>query len=81
MRPEAFNKFENNTKDKIIRFYKKDIEDLNIGELFIQNIDKDGSQNGYDTDTIQKVVKDTFFTSNSLFRRWYGRGLYRSSKN
>lgn len=55
----VFNKFgKNNTKIKLLDFIKY-IEDLNIGELFIQNVDKDGSQNGYDTDTIQKVVKDT----------------------
>ena len=53
----VFNKFgKNNTKIKLLDFIKY-IEDLNIGELFIQNVDG-GSQNGY-SDTIQKVVKDT----------------------
>lgn len=55
----VFNNFgKNNTRVKLFDFIKI-VEDLNIGELFLQNIDKDGSQNGYDIETIQKVVDKT----------------------
>ena len=34
------------------------IKDLNVGEIYLNSIDKDGTGFGYDFDTIHKVIKD-----------------------
>jgi imidazole glycerol-phosphate synthase subunit HisF len=51
-----FNNFgKNNTKMELINFLKK-IENLGVGEFFIQNIDLDGLQKGFDIKNIKKIV-------------------------
>ena len=45
-----------NTKIELIDFLEK-VENLGAGEIFIQNIDFDGKQSGFDLETIEKVVE------------------------
>ena len=54
----VFNNFgQNNTNIELIDFLKK-IEKIEVGEIFIQNINYDGLQSGFDLETIKKVVKN-----------------------
>ncbi len=39
--------------------YIKNIEDLGAGEIFINNVDLDGTQKGYDINLLKQVVKHT----------------------
>ena len=55
----VFNNFgQNNTNIELLDFIKK-IENSKVGEIFIQNVDFDGAQSGFDIETINKVVKKT----------------------
>ena len=48
---------QNNTNIELLDFLKK-VENINVGEVFIQNIEFDGAQSGFDLETIKKVVKE-----------------------
>lgn len=57
--PIVFTNFgQKNTKISIFSWIKK-CEKLGAGEIFLNSIDRDGKANGYDLDTISKVVKST----------------------
>mgnify|MGYP001417101763 CR=1 FL=1 len=58
-KPTCFRNFGiENTKINLIEFVKK-IEDLGIGEIFLQNIERDGTKKGFDIDTIEMVNANT----------------------
>lgn len=51
-----FNNFgQDNTNIELIDFLKK-IENLGVGEFFIQNVELDGMQKGFDLNNIKKIV-------------------------
>lgn len=53
----VFSNFgQNNTNIELLDFLKK-IENLKVGEIFIQNVEFDGAQSGFDLETIKKVVE------------------------
>ena len=55
----VFSNFgQNNTNIELLDFLKK-IENLKVGEIFIQNVEFDGAQSGFDLETIKKVVEKT----------------------
>ena len=55
----VFNNFgQNNTNIELLDFLKK-IENLKVGEIFIQNVEFDGAQSGFDLKTIKKVIEKT----------------------
>lgn len=57
--PIVFTNFgQNNTKTNIFSWIKT-CEELGAGEIFLNSIDRDGRANGYDIDTISKVVEST----------------------
>ena len=47
-----------NTKLDLFEFIKY-VTKLGVGELFIQNIDNDGSAKGYDINTLEEILKNT----------------------
>jgi len=44
--------------DVKLKHYIKDVEDLKVGEIYLNSIDKDGTGFGYDLDTINDIAKD-----------------------
>jgi len=51
---DSFGKI--NTKLNLFKFLKT-IENICVGEIFLQNIDNDGSQKGFDIPTIRQAIK------------------------
>lgn len=51
-----FNEYGKNAIDKNVEEMVKYIEDLGCGEVFLTSMDKDGSGEGYDLATIEKMV-------------------------
>lgn len=47
-----------NTKIKLMDFLKQ-LEDMGVGEFFLQNIEKDGMKNGFDIDNMAKIIEKT----------------------
>ena len=47
-----------NTNIELLDFVKK-LEKIEVGEIFVQNIDFDGAQSGFDIESIKKIVKKT----------------------
>lgn len=57
--PIVFTNFGQKNTGKSIYNWAKECENLGAGEIFINSIDRDGKANGYDLETIGKVVGST----------------------
>jgi cyclase len=58
-KPIIFSKFGQNDTSIDLYDWIKEIERLGAGEVFLNCIDRDGKANGYDIETIGKVVENT----------------------
>ena len=57
--PIVFTNFGQTNTNKTVLSWIKTCEKAGAGEIFLNSIDRDGKANGYDIDTIKKVVKST----------------------
>jgi len=63
MKKDEYNKYKiysyvnNHILNHDLFEYIKELEQLNIGEIFINNVDNDGMQNGYDIDIMNSLSK------------------------
>lgn len=57
--PIVFTSFGQKNTGKTVFNWIKECEDLGAGEIFLNSIDRDGKANGYDIETIGKVVAST----------------------
>lgn len=57
--PIVFTNFGQKNTGKTVYNWIKECETLGAGEIFLNSIDRDGKANGYDIDTINKVVSST----------------------
>lgn len=57
--PFVFTNFGQKNTGKSVYNWIKECENLGAGEIFLNSIDRDGRANGYDTETIDKVVSST----------------------
>lgn len=57
--PFVFTNFGQKNTDKSVYNWVKECENLGAGEIFLNSIERDGKANGYDIDTINKVVAST----------------------
>jgi len=57
--PIVFTDFGRKNTGKPVYNWAKECENLGAGEIFINSIDRDGKANGYDIETIGKVVAST----------------------
>ena len=55
-KPMVFLNFGKENSNLLLSEFLKRVEDMNVGEIFLQNIDLDGKQKGYDLETIEKSV-------------------------
>lgn len=54
--PIVFTNFGQKNTDKTVYNWVKECENLGAGEIFLNSIDRDGKANGYDIETISKVI-------------------------
>jgi len=57
--PIVFTNFGQKNTGKSVFNWIKECENLGAGEIFLNSIDRDGKANGYDMDTISKIVAST----------------------
>lgn len=55
-KPTVFYEFGKRNSNFTLEEFLKKVEDLGVGEIFLQNIDYDGKQKGYDIKTIENCV-------------------------
>ena len=53
----VFSNFGKDNSNILLNDFLKTVEDMEVGEIFLQNINFDGKQKGFDLETIEKSVK------------------------